>query len=161
VKDKLLPEILGAALPCLLCPAWGGPEKTLTSPHKRIHSAWAVFLAKPDSSSVSKVASGECSLHQCELQNELIQAAASVWAETIASATRRAALLLGVAGAGGKQELFSLCARCVGGARPGRDAPVLRWDLGPAALRFQQLALPSCSAGSWLFLSQSFLVVKF
>lgn len=91
MKDKLLPETLGATLPRLLCPAWRGPEKTPTSPHKAIHSAWGVFLAKHDSSSVSKVASGERSLHQCEMQNDLIQAAASVWIETITSDIRRSA----------------------------------------------------------------------
>lgn len=122
MKDKLLPEILGATLPCPLSPAWRSPEKTLTSPHKAIHSAGIVFLAKHDSSSVSKVASGECSLHQCKMQNDLIQAAASVWIETITSDIRRSAFFLVIARDRGKQGLLSLCAFYVGGAQLGRDA---------------------------------------
>lgn len=125
MKDKLLPEILDVTLPCLLHTAWRGPEKTVTSPHKAIHSAWIVFLAKHDSSSVSKVASGECSLHQCEMQNDLIQAAASVWIETITSDIGRSAFFLVIARDRGKQELFSLCAFYVSGAQLGRDASVL------------------------------------
>lgn len=110
MKDQLLPEVLGVALPCLRRSMWRGPEKTRPTPNKATHSAWGVFLAKHDSSSVSKVASGECSLHQCEMQNDLIQAAASVWIGTITSDIRRSAFFLVMAS--GKQELFSVCFLC-------------------------------------------------
>lgn len=136
MKDKLLPEILGATLPCLLRPVWRDPEKTLTSPHKAIYSAWIIFLAKHDSSSVSKVASGECSLHQCEMQNDLIQAAASVWIETISSDIRRSAVFLVIARDHGKQELFSLCAFYVSGAQLRRDASVLCLGTQTTSLAF-------------------------
>lgn len=148
MKGKLLPEILGATLPYLLRPAWRGPEKTLRSHHKAIHSAWGLFLAKHDSSSVSKVASGECSLHQCEMQNDLIQAAASVWIETITSDIRRSAFAVVGARGRGKQELFSLCAFYVSGAQVGRDASVLGLGCQTVAWHFQQLALPLCFKGN-------------
>lgn len=62
------------------------------------------------------------------MQNDLIQAAASVWIETITSDIRRSALfffLLVIARDRGKQGLFSLCAFYVSGAQLGRDASVL------------------------------------
>lgn len=142
MKDKPLPDILGATLPHLLRPAWRGPEKTPSSPHKGIHSAQIVFLAKHDSSSVSKVASGECSLHQCEMQNELIQAAASVWIETITSDIRRSAFFfLVIARDRGKQELFSLCAFYVSGAQLRGDASVLCLGSQTTSLAFPATVL--------------------
>lgn len=114
------------------------PEEALPTGNKALHSACIIFLAKHDSSSASKVASGECSLHQCEMQNDLIQAAASVWIETITSDIRRSAFLLVVAKDRGKQGLFAQCAFCVNGAQLGRDASVL--CLGPEAT---SLAFPA------------------
>lgn len=114
------------------------PEEALPTGNKALHSACIIFLAKHDSSSASKVASGECSLHQCEMQNDLIQAAASVWIETITSDIRRSAFLLVVARDRGKQGLFAQCAFCVNGAQLGRDASVL--CLGPEAT---SLAFPA------------------
>lgn len=78
----------------VVCVQRGEALRRLQPPHKAALSACVVFLAKHDSSSVSKVASGERSLHQRELQNDLIQAAASAGAETITSDTRRSAFCL-------------------------------------------------------------------
>lgn len=160
MKAKLLPEILGATLPCLLCPAWRGPEKTLTSPHKATHSAWIVFLAKHDSSSVSKVASGECSLHQCEMQNDLIQAAASVWIETITSDIRRSAFFLVIARDCGKQELFSLCAFYVSGAQLGRDASVLCLGSQTTSLAFPATLCLRALEAICFFFHNLFFIIK-
>lgn len=78
------------------------------------------------------------------MQNDLIQAAASVWIETITSDIRRAAFFVVGARGPGKQELFSLCAFYVGGAQVGRDASVLGLGSQTISWCFQQLALPLC-----------------
>lgn len=94
------------------------------------------------------------------MQNDLIQAAASVWIETITSDIRRSAFLLVIAGDRGKQGLFAQCAFSVNGAQLGRDASVL--CLGPEAT---SLAFPAAGSAFvlwrlWVSFRDLFSIVR-
>lgn len=94
MKDKLLTQLLGAAL-LHFCVQHGAAPQRHRPHHKDTHSSGGVFLAKHDSSSVSKVASGERRPQQRRRQNELIQSAASVGVKQSPVRSGAAVLLVG------------------------------------------------------------------
>lgn len=144
MKDKLLPQLLGAALLCLSVQRGAAPRRHRPR-HKDTHSAGGVALAKHDSSSVSKVASGERRPQQRRRQNELIQAAASVGVKQ--SPVRSGACSSPCWSQGrGKQ---GLCALDVSRAQQGRAASVLALELKPS-LTAPAGPLPSCCGADLL-----------
>lgn len=110
--------------------------------------SWGCVSAKHDSSSVSKVASGECRPQQCRRQNELIQATASVGLKQSPVRSAAAVLLVGARAMVNKG--------CVLRAQQGRAASVLMLELEPS-LTAPAGPLPSCCGGD--LLSQSSLEV--
>lgn len=140
MKDKLLTQLLGAAL-LHFCVQRGAAPQRHRPHHKDTHSSGGVFLAKHDSSSVSKVASGERRPQQRRRQNELIQSAASVGVKQ-SPVRSGAAVLLEPCKQG-------LCALYVIRAQQGRAASVLVLEPEPS-LTAPAAPLPSCCGGDLL-----------